>query len=39
MSRRKPLKKCILKEMKNGLTKKEATKECKSILSGKKEEK
>jgi len=31
MTRRKPFKKCVLKEMKSGLSKKEATTKCKLV--------
>jgi hypothetical protein len=36
MPRRKPFKKCILKEMKSGLTRKDAIKKCEKKISPKK---
>ena len=32
MARRKPFKKCVMKEMESGLSKKEATTKCKRVL-------
>lgn len=39
MPRRKPFKKCVLKEMKSGLTKRDAIKKCQKSIPFKKEKK